>query len=91
MKKLWNLALRVLLVISGYITTSGIFGLVKCGFPKPALIGVFGFGFIGFKVLEALNTDKSQLPFPPKGDIEKTLLATSVVLGVIAGFAAKFC
>jgi hypothetical protein len=77
--------------MSGYMTTAGVIGLVQCGFPKPALIGVFGIGFIGFRVLEALNVDKSKNSFPPAGDVERSLLATSVVLGIIASTVMKFC
>ena len=89
MQAFWTLALRVLLVLSSYITTAGVLMLFRTGFPPPAFLGVFMFGFIGFRVLQTLNKDKSKICFPPQGDTERTLLVVGSLLGVVAGFAMK--
>ncbi len=91
MQSFWNLTLRVVLVFSGYMSTVGAIGLVKCGFPRPAVIAVLLIGYIGFQALRALNKDKSSDAFPPKGEIEQALLVCSVVIGSIAGLTMKFC
>ena len=91
MKAIWTLVLRVVMVFGTYSLTAGLFGLFQCGFPKPALIGTLMLGFIGFKALEALTPDKDKTPFPMPGEVERTLLVVSVVVGVIAGLNIKFC
>ena len=89
MKSIWTLVLRVVMVLGTYSLTGTLFAIFQCGLPKPALIGTLGLGFIGFKVLEALTPDKDKNPFP--GEVERTLLVVSVVVGVIAGLNIKFC
>ena len=60
---------------------------IHTGSPTAVVIGIFVIWFIGMRVVQALNEDKddSWAWLIPHGEIERALLITGSVVGVIGG------